>query len=321
MAKVNRTVTIALTTSFLPCFTAVSAHLEGLEQRSAQSNCTPIGRMLSTGNKNFPVKTFYCMGDHRKVDDGTRSKVFCFFNGQNFSLTDFASKCVQRETRLERSCNLRDRSKCPRTEKGPSNDNNLLLVRPYGNTLAHGRPFLSWQRVQEATSYKVKVKGEGVEWQEKEVVGTTLPYPADEPELEFGNTYTITLIAMRKNSAVRANSWPINMLSQADTREVTSTAKELNSLGLSKDEEAYLDLDRLYMSRGLIDETIATLEARIKAGSQNPKIYQTLGDRYLEAGLSDYAKSKYKMAVRLAQENNNLVELARAQASLRLIMH
>lgn len=321
MVKTSKSTAIALILPFLLCSSASSKPLGERGQELTWSRCDPIGRVSSEGSRDFPVKSFVCPGDRPQSNDEARVEVFCFLNGHEFSLSNFASKCVRRETRAERFCNLRDRSNCPGSRKGPVSDNTPALIRPYGNTLMDGRPLFSWRKITRATSYKLEVtRGKDIVWQKK-VVGTTLAYPIDQPPLQFGKVYKIIIIAKQGDLAINASNWSVNVLPESDVTEITKTADQLNHLDLSKDEKAYLDLDKLYMGWGLLGETIETLEGRIKAGSQNPKIYQTLGDRYLQAGLPDYAKAKYEAAARLAQKNNNLVELARAKASLKLITH
>lgn len=93
--------------------------------------------------------------------------------------------------------------------------------------------------------------------------------------------------------------------------------KQINSLNLPEDEKAFLDLNSAFSSRGLVDESIRLLEARVAAGSRNPGIYRALGDRFLAAGLTKQATEQYEVASTLAKGSENPGELSKAQKGLR----
>ncbi|WP_225226312.1 hypothetical protein [Komarekiella delphini-convector] len=109
------------------------------------------------------------------------------------------------------------------------------------------------------------------------------------------------------------------MLPQSDAKQILDAVKQIKSLKLPPDEAAFLDLDAIFMSRRLLNETIETLKIRKAAGSQNPVLYRTLGDRYVEARLPEEAYREYTIAVQLAQSNGNLDELEKVQERLKLI--
>lgn len=192
-----------------------------------------------------------------------------------------------------------------------------ILIRPYGRTLMDHSPLLVWSAVNGATSYSVEVKGKGVQWQST-AQETTLTYPSDQPVLQAGQAYQITIIAIQGETPVKAEQFAVNLLPQDDVREIEALVKQVRNLPISQDQATYL-IDILFTNDGLLTESIATLEAQVKAGSQNPLIYRTLGDRYLQAGISGLAKKMYETADRLAKASGNKAEQARAQAGLELI--
>ncbi len=89
-------------------------------------------------------------------------------------------------------------------------------------------------------------------------------------------------------------------------------------LNLLPDEAAFLDLDTVYMSKRLLNETINTLKKRVVAGSSNPTLYRILGDRYLEAWLPDEAHREYTMAAQLAQSSGSLEDVLKVEAGQKL---
>ena len=293
---------------------------------TAQSQCNdqPIGRVLTQGDRHLKALDLVCQGDHLDVKKGSVVVVECFSLARRL---DFHGSSPNIESRcppsylpeLPEVCGVRNRENCSGTNKGPSNENTPGRITPYNNLLLDGRPFLSWHPVFGATSYLVEIHGKNIEWQ-KEVTGTALAYPTEEVAMQPGNAYKITIIAVNDSSTISSTSESlVNLLPSSEAKQVMKMAQLLNSLSIPKDEKAVFDLDSIYMSKGLLTETIATLEARVKAGSQSPLVHRKLGDRYLEAGLTDRAESEYRSASNFAKKNNNSVELAKAKAGLELI--
>ena len=73
------------------------------------------------------------------------------------------------------------------------------------------------------------------------------------------------------------------------------------------------------MSQKLLTDAIGVLQASKHNHSQNPTIYRLLGDRYLQAGLVDKAKTEYTTASSLAQKKDNPTELAKANDGLKQV--
>lgn len=293
---------------------------------TAQSRCSdqPSGRVLTQGDRHFKALDFVCQGDRLDVKKGSVVVVECFALGENLefngSSLNIESRCPpSSRPELPEFCAARSRENCSGTNKGPSNENTPVRITPYNNLLFDGRPFLSWHPVLGATSYVVEIHGKDVNWQ-KTVTGTASAYPTEEVAMQPGNAYKITIIAVNGSSSISSTSESsVNLLPLSEAKQVMKMTQLLNSLSIPNDEKAVFDLDSIYMSRGLLTATIATLEARVKAGSQSPVVHRKLGDRYLEAGLSDRAESEYKSASNLAKKNNDSVELAKAKAGLKLI--
>lgn len=283
-----------------------------------QLRCDPIGRVLNQGDKRFSSGSLLCEGETLTLASGVKVDFLCFLNRRILTLlggtVSAVDECVPKEIRVK-SCSARDTSNCP-SPKGPgSNSNTPEIVSPYSSTLLNGRPLFSWYAVAGATGYTVEVRGEGVGWQ-KIVQGTTLAYPNEQPAMQFGNAYKITILANQGDDPVSASVSVVNLLPESEARLVLNTVERINSLNLPQDEAAFLDLDTIYMSKNLLTETISALESRVQVGSQNPAIYRVLGDRYLEAGLPDYAKRQYEIASQFARTAANSIELAKAEAGL-----
>ena len=312
---IRRKTTIALTLFFLLASLLRQSVAE--EKTTNRVSCEPVGRILSRGFLNFASGSLLCKGDRLQVVNATKAELLCFSNGRIVTVTDNlkdASKC---DSSVER----RGLWRCiaefiPRSCVLPSNK--PVLLSPYGYILINNRPFLSWQPVVKATSYIVEIDGLDVHWR-KTVDGTTLPYPKEQPAMQFGNAYKVNVITYQADSPVSASSAVFNVLSESKAKQVKTVVKRIQSLNLSPDEQAYLDLNAIYGSEGLYTEAIDVLKARAKAGSQNPGVYRTLGEFYLEAILPDLAENEFKIATKLAQAANNHIEFKKAQAGLEII--
>lgn len=318
-----RSATIALILLFLDFSSVFSQSASGTGRNSKQLKCKePIAKIINNADRLLPAGSFLCKGDRLQQRNGAKIDVLCYLNPGagvlHLGSGNVSDKCFPPPTQQQaQQCTPQNRANCPK-RKGPSGEdtNAPTLLNPYSSAVLNTRPFLSWYAVPKATSYTVQVRGKGVNW-EKQVGNTTvLPYPKEQPAMQYGNVYKFSIIANQGDSPVTYSSSVLLVSPESKAQQVMATVRQIKSLNLPPDEAAF-DLDIVYMSQGLLTETINTLKARIAAGSQSPTLYRVLGDRYLEAGLPDSAKQEYTMAAALAQQSDNLVELTKAQAGLK----
>jgi len=317
---IGRSLTIGLVLLFLDGSSALVA--QGISNRRDSRNrlqCNPIGRIISNGDRRFKVGSLLCRGDRLQVANGATVEVLCYANRKILHLKSGAvsNKCTPPANDVG-SCTLENQSYCPKPKGPREEDNTPAIVSPYGSSILSQRPELSWYGVTGATSYTVQVNGVGVSW-EKTVKNTDLSYPKEQPGLQFGNAYKITVIANHNEFPIAASTSTVNLLPYSDVKPIVEIVKRIDRLGLPQDTVASLDLDVVYMSKNLLHETIETLKSRVLAGSQNPMLYRVLGDRLLEAGLPESAKLEYTRATLLAKRADNSTELAKAQAGLQRI--
>lgn len=284
-------------------------------------NCQPIGRVLSPGDRQFAPGSLLCRGDRFNLPPGKKVQVLCYFNRQVLSLSNgivsAPGRCVPKEFRVK-FCSSANRSTCPKSKGFAATAELPTLISPYGSALIDDRPPLSWASVQGATKYSVAVRGPGEQWQTT-VEGTSLPYPQAQPGMSYGSAYEVTVIAYQDEAPKAASRSALNLLPEADARQVAAVVEQLKRLGLPEDQVAYLDLDSIYRGKNLLHESITTLEQRVQAGSRNPGVYRVLGDRYLEAGFPEQAGKQYKTAAALAKAVADDIELAKAETGLKLI--
>ncbi|MBW4566037.1 MAG: hypothetical protein KME32_34165 [Mojavia pulchra JT2-VF2] len=283
---------------------------------------------MSKGDRYWPPGSPLCAGDMIHPENGATVKVACYLNRRflyinQHNVSDPANKCARpqaTESEQYQCTNLKPQN-CPTDFKGPGDDTvpKPRLISPYisDGSILTTQPLISWRAVSGATSYTVKIEGNDVNWQIK-VNNTVLPYPKDQPQLKFGSTYRITVFAYQGNSIISYAPLLISVLPKKEQLEIASLVKQINEFKVPLDEAAVRDLDTIFMSKNLVNESIETLKARVAARSQNPEVYRVLADRYLEAGLPDEAFDKYTTAERLAKSNGNSKELSKVQDGLKL---
>lgn len=288
-----------------------------IQQVTAQpkTKCNPVGLVVVSGDRQVSPGSILCEGDKLNILPGREVKVSCFNPERKFSGTS-AIVCSEGQDEIgERNCFPGNKSNCHK-QKGAGEANKPVLTNPYSRVLIDDRPTLKWNPVIDATSYTVYLSGKNVDWAEK-VESTKLPYPINQPGLQYGNTYKIVVVANRGDSSINDSVAAVSLLSKDDIEQLQKTAKQIEDLNLPKNEEAFY-LDSLYMSKSLIDKSIELLKSQI-AQSQDPRLHRILGDRYFEAGVTTLAQWEYQQAEVLAKNQQDQVELSKAKAGLSLI--
>jgi len=290
-------------------------------RKRTNTKCPPIGRLVSSGDQHFAASSLLCEGDQLHSTDGL-AIVECFDAKRVVTLTgnsviDIANKCGEPPEKLL-PCTPKNRKHCLEL-KGPLAVNNQVrILSPMEGALQEGRPDFTWSAIPGATRYTIELSGPlGASWL-KTVTAPSLSYPASEEPMQNGNTYTITVVAYQGKTPTSAGVAVFNSLSQRARQEVAKQIEQVKSFNLDKDEAAAFDFNTIYLSHNLQDEAVKLLQSRIEAGTPDPAIFRTLGDRYLDANLPHLAKPMYKRAEALAASVNPR-ELVKARAGLEKI--
>lgn len=271
---------------------------------------------MSTNGRDAP-KALICQGDRLPQESKGAMGFFCYSLGKVLSvlnLDQLIRDCKPSSTSVVSSPEGRYYR---RSRGGEQVASSPTLLTPYGNTFLNGRPIFSWSSVPGASHYLLEVRGAGEGWQLK-TSSTTATYPAHQPVLTAGKTYQVSVIAYEGSTLKGDSTRQLNILPTAAAQELATLVQKIHQLGLPEDEKTFLDLNAAYSTRGLIDEAIRLLQARVKAGSSHPGIYRALGDNLLAAGLPGQAMTQYGIASSLAEASSNALELNRARAGLRL---
>lgn len=298
------------------CFSPI---ITGAQPQPAlsQPRCEPLGRVLDE-KRSSTTKTVLCSGD--QVSAGRRRvKFLCYWSGRTLAVVgiNWRPQGCQENTVNLSPCTLGNTKNC--VLKGPEDEaGKPILLTPYGNTLLSSRPNFSWASVPNATHYTVQVYSRSGGWVKQNLKATALGYPVDQPPLGPGETYQVRVYAYQGTQLLASSTKRLNILSVEEAQELAQLEQKIKSLGLPQDEATYLDFNSVYGGRGLLNEAIAVLEARVQAGSQNPGVYRALAERYLQAGLPRQAQQEYEVAIALAEAEANRQELAKAKAGFQI---
>jgi hypothetical protein len=244
---------------------------------TTEESCIPIARILSSGDRKFPPRSQLCENDVINPISG-EVNVLCYLNGRILSLVkgSVGKQCLPLSSSIH-SCNTDTRSSCLNLRGVESvNSYSLRLITPYGILISDSRPTLSWTTVNEATSYTVQVQGNGVSWS-VDTKNSRLEYPPNQPPLQLANVYKISIIANQGEDPIIATSTMVMLPPASKLVQIAVFFKELQKYNLNGDDFA-IDTAEIYRSQGLLDTGVKTLQDRIKAGSQNPIVFQILND-------------------------------------------
>lgn len=289
------------------------------QSSTSRQECEPLGRITASTDSRVAPGTLICNGEHLQPSVSGKVSVFCYWSGRILKLVGSTKQLDNCRPSSAVFVPCSPLSRYCRRSRGPEEaGNSPTLITPYGNTLLSSRPAFSWSPVAGATRYILQVRSAAEGWQ-TEVEGTSVSYPAGKPALAAGSVYQIEVLAYAGDTVLGTSNKKINILPLETAQELSTLVKQIRSLNLPEDEKAFLDLNAAYSARGLVDEAIRLLKARIEVGSRNPGVYRALGDRFLTAGLHNKAKSQYEVAKNLAQASANVVELNKARTGLRLV--
>lgn len=185
---------IALTFCLASCIAVAGA----ISSRAvnAQTRCNPIGRIVSGSGENFSQGQIICAGD--RLVSANNVQMLCFnnraiirFEGVQTAVVD-SQTCGGGSVVATEPCQPGQTTRCFRP-RGPG-EGDFQLIEPSQTTVTEDRPRITWEAVEGATQYTVRVSGTGVSW-ERSLESTELDYPQDESALQSGNAYRIVVIA------------------------------------------------------------------------------------------------------------------------------
>jgi hypothetical protein len=193
------------------------------------------------------------------------------------------------------------------------NDPNIpYVISPRNSSILTRQPILRWHSVPDATSYQVRVFGPDIDWK-TQVSQPTVVYSGNQT-LKSGIRYKVIITANNGKSNDEDNSG-FTILSDTDTQQVKTEIVQLQQKPLS-DESKTLVLAYLYASHNLNAYAIELLEGLVRKDHKITAAYQLLGTIYQEVGLTELARERYLIALKLANSEKDLARQAIIQDSL-----
>jgi tetratricopeptide (TPR) repeat protein len=188
-----------------------------------------------------------------------------------------------------------------------------LNLRFYTVTLLDAKQVISWQEVNGATGYRVRVGMRQEILLDRKVDCPKVSYGGDQP-LKLGVEYDFLVKALGgDNSEFRLR---FKVLTEKESQELNKriAAVQANQ-GLPEMVKA-IALADIYGEYGLAEQAIAVLEKANRSGQSVAIAERMLGNFYLQVGLRDVAELHYRKALELAESEQDLEVLAEAQVGL-----
>lgn len=180
--------------------------------------CNPLGRIVAGAGENRsqrkPIESgqIICSGD--QLSRVSAVQMLCFQNRSVITLQ--GSAVVDRQTcgsgglMVTQPCQPGQSTQCFRPKGSDGED--FQILQPTTTSVNDLRPRIAWQSYDNATRYLVRVIGPAVSW-ERQVTGTELSYPPEEPALVPGNAYRILVLVRRDQQSVGSSQAVINIQS------------------------------------------------------------------------------------------------------------
>lgn len=257
------------------------------EQGQPSARCkNAIARVVTDGDQNFRAGDLLCPEDWVRPLPGQQPKVVCrktkrILAGPTGRVKDFC-------TGQPRGAFVRKGAREVMILNARGNEGNPSLMQPFGSVLMQKRPDLTWKPTQGASHYWVRIDGYGFK-HEQMVSGTQLRYPSAWPDLQYGDVYNITIFAYQGDRIMGADRTTVSLLFEKDVAVIQAYVAAIQQLPFSLQEVAP-DLDAVYMSQNLLNQSIQLLESIRKKGQSTPQLNQLLAQRYAQAGWPDLAK-------------------------------
>lgn len=308
--------TIGLTSLWFWELASADSEAQPTASRSSRL-CNPLGRVVKVANSQLPTGKILCQRDSIQISSGKQIEFVCFSTSQpvtlNAGLKRVSDYCKEVSHQFRR-CTSQNPVHCPNFRNPAVSPIQTLLV-PYSSTLMSGRPSFLWEKEPGATRYKVVVSLRKKPLWTQTVETNKMDYPTGVADLQSGKAYAVRVLALQGNTVLSEQQSVLNRISTEKLELVRSAISTIDTLDLSDAEKIY-DQDRIFVSQGLLSKSIEILKAQLQQDKTNHVLHRLLGDRYMNAGLPDEAQPYFQEARFLAEKEQDMYELAKAQEGL-----
>ena len=215
-------------------------------------------------------------------------------------------------------------------QRGPIADPTIpYLISPRKTLVVSPLPLILWNPVDQADSYQVTVRGEGVEWSTllQSANTNSLIYPKDAPPLQSSVPYTVEIVALAQGFTLSSSAdeeAPDTSFSVIATDQLAQIQPLLDKVHTQIASKSIANLigAQVYVQNGLyadaLEMLLNTQSSKITASDflDSPIPGLVLGNIYLSTGVQLEAEGAYENAFKLAQNADDLESQALALTGL-----
>jgi hypothetical protein len=266
------------------------------------NDCVPYGRIIQSQVLSLRGKLI-CQGKGQDLQKfkSVMIRFTCYLSQEVVQSTveKIPQVCQSQREEQKIGCYYAGVIRCPQLKGGES----IALIEPYSDLVLSGDPKFTWTEVFGADQYLVTLESESASWNAT-TNRTSLLYPNNQP-LKPGERYQVIITALRGSNVIAVTHSSINRLSESEIRSLQEDLQLIKGLNLP-DTDLLQDIDSVYMSRGLLTESIQHLQRFISAKPTSSATgILLLSLRFAIAGQINEAEAQYELAYQIAQNAND----------------
>lgn len=280
-------------------------------------DCNTVGRVVKIVNSQLPAGKLLCREDSVRIAPSKQLRFACYASGLKVTLSPGVRKIADHcgvVSHRYRRCTNQITTGCI-VGRNPNISTRATLFVPYSATVLEGRPNLLWEEHSSADRYTVELFLSNKMLWKQTVKSNAMPYPSTVQTLEQGKAYLIRVSAYRGGQMLHRNISVLNRISAKKVSRLKSTFRSIDALKIPVVEKVF-DKEKIYLSQGLLSESIEILKSHLRRDPYNPAAHRLMGDRFMNAGLPKLAQPYFIEAKALADKKQNMQELAKANEGL-----
>lgn len=177
----------------------------------------------------------------------------------------------------------------------------IIPLSPCNTMILTNTPGLKWVSRKPADEYVVRLyNGEGLVW-EKHTTTTSLEFPQDEPDLEYGASYFWNVEGEELIHSFRSLNQKFTVLPEEKIKEIKQEEEKL--IGMFTDDPGSSSLHSLlgayYAKAGLFEDAIKAFELVRDSNPEATLPHEILGGLYSDVGKKDLAIAELQKALML----------------------
>jgi len=216
-------------------------------------------------------------------------------------------------------------------QRGPLPDPTIpYLISPRDTLVASPTPLILWNPVDQADSYQVTVRGEGLEWSttvDSSDNAHSLIYPKDAPPLQSDVAYTVEIVALADGATLSSSAdeeapdISFHVIATDQFAQIQPLLDKVHTQIASRSIANLIDA-QVYVQNGLYADALdVLLNTQVSIDTTHdflasPIPELVLGNIYLRTGVQLEAEGAYQNAFNLAQSANDLESEALALTGL-----